>query len=129
MIGPGTDSVRAMNPVIGLSFGRVAIGTVALANPDLATKLFRLDPATNPQLPYLTRLFGSREIALGLITLLARGKTQRNVVLAGILVDAADAATGYLAMQEGTVSKKTALTLIAPAVGAVGSGISGLFRR
>ncbi len=118
-----------MNPVIGLSFGRVAIGTVALANPDLATKLFRLDPATNPQLPYLTRLFGSREIALGLVTLLARDKTRRNLVLAGILVDAADAATGYLAMQEGTVSKKTALTLIGPAVGAVASGLSGLFRR
>ncbi|HEY0902498.1 MAG TPA: DUF4267 domain-containing protein, partial [Marmoricola sp.] len=99
-----------MNPVIGLSLGRVAVGSVALANPDLAAKLFQLDPATNPQLPYLTRLFGSREIALGLITLLARGKAQRNIVVAGILVDAADAATGYLAMQEGSVSKKTAFT-------------------
>ncbi|MDI6908285.1 DUF4267 domain-containing protein [Nocardioides sp.] len=118
-----------MNPVIGLSLGRVAVGTVALANPDLAAKLFQLDPATNPQLPYLTRLFGSREIALGLITLLARDKSRRNLVLAGILVDGADAATGYLAMQEGTVSKRTALTLIVPAVGAIGSGISGLFRR
>ena len=118
-----------MNPVIGLSLGRVAVGTVALANPDLAAKLFQLDPATNPQLPYLTRLFGSREIALGLITLLARGKAQRNIVVAGILVDAADAATGYLAMQEGSVSKKTAFTLIGPALGAIGSGVSSLFRR
>jgi len=106
-----------VNPVIGLSLGRVAVGSVALANPDLAAKLFQLDPATNPQLLYLTRLFGSREIALGLVTLLARDKTRRNLVLAGILVDAADAATGYLAMQEGTVSKKTAFTLIGPAVG------------
>ncbi len=118
-----------MNPVIGLSLGRVAVGSVALANPDLAAKLFQLDPATNPQLPYLTRLFGSREIALGLVTLLARDTSRRGVVAVGILVDAADAATGYLAMQEGTVSKKTALTLIAPAVGAVGSGLSALFRR
>jgi hypothetical protein len=118
-----------MNPVIGLSLGRVAIGSVALANPDLAAKLFQLDPAANPQLPYLTRLFGSREVAIGLVTLLAGGTTRRNLVLAGILVDAADAATGYLAMHEGTVSKKTALALIAPAVGAVGSGVAGLFRR
>ena len=51
---------------------------------------------TNPQVPYVTRLFGSREIALGAATLLARGKAQRGLVLAGILVDAADAATGDL---------------------------------
>ena len=59
----------------------------------------------------------------------ARGKAQRNIVVAGILVDAADAATGYLAMQEGSVSKKTAFTLIGPALGAIGSGVSSLFRR
>ena len=118
-----------MNPVIGLSLGRVAVGSVALANPDLAAKLFQLDPATNPQLPYLTRLFGSREIARGLVTLRAGDTSRRGVGAVGSLGDAADAATGYLAMQEGTVSKKTALTLIAPAVGAVGSGLSALFRR
>ena len=40
----------------------------------------------------MTRLFGSREIALGAATLLASGATRRNLVLAGIAVDAADAA-------------------------------------
>ena len=49
--------------------------------------------------------------------------------LGRIAVDAADAATGYLAMQDGTVSKKTAMTLIGPAVGATVSGLVGLLRR
>jgi hypothetical protein len=114
-----------MNPVIGLSLGRIAIGTVALANPNLAAKAFQLDASANPQLSYVTRLFGSREIAIGLVTVLARGSSRRNLVVAGILIDAADAATGYVGMKDGTISKKTAFTLMAPAVGAVASGLAG----
>ena len=118
-----------MNPVLGLSLGRIAIGSVAVANPDLAAKLFQLDTASNPQLPYLTRLFGSREVVLGLVTLLSRDTARRNLVAAGLVVDAADAATGYLAMRDGTVPKRTAATIIAPALGAVGTGVSALLRR
>jgi len=124
-----TDSLRPMNPVIGLSLGRIAIGAVAFADPGRAARLLQLDPATNPQLPYLTRLFGSREVALGLITLLAGGRTRRNLAAAGVLVDAADAVTGYLALQEGSVSRRTAYALIAPADGAAGSGLTSLVRR
>ena len=118
-----------MNPVIGLSIGRIAVGATALANPEFGARMFQLDPASNPQLPYLTRLFGSREVALGVVTLLARGKrAQRGVIGLGILVDAADAATGYLAMQDGSASRKTAMALIAPAIGAVASGVVGIVR-
>jgi len=118
-----------MNPVIGLYLGRIAVGTAALVNPQAAAKMFQLDPVTNPQVPYVVRLFGSREIALGVVTLLARGKAQRGLIGLGILVDGADAATGYFAMQDGSVSRKTAMTLIGPAVGAMASGAVGLFRR
>ena len=118
-----------MNPVIGLALGRIAVGSAALANPHAAAKIFQLDPVSNPQVPYVTRLFGSREIALGVATLVTRGKAQKGLIGLGILVDAADAGTGYLAMQDGSVSRKTAMTLIAPAVGAVGSGLIGLLRR
>jgi len=118
-----------MNPVIGLSLGRVAVGAVAVADPERAARVFQLDPVSNPQLPYLTRLFGIREIALGLATLMSSGKSRKGMIGIGILVDAADGATGYLAMQDGTVSRKTAMTLIAPAVGAVGSGLLALVKR
>jgi hypothetical protein len=117
-----------MNPVTGLALGRIAVGAVALGNPPLAGKLFQLDVARNPQLPYLARLFGSREIALGLLTLVSRGTARRNLVLAGIAIDAADAATGFLGVREGYVSKATAAALAGPAVGAVLSGLAGLRR-
>jgi hypothetical protein len=122
-------SVLAMNPVIGLSLGRVAVGAVAVADPERAARVFQLDPVSNPQLPYVTRLFGIREIALGLATLMSSGKARKGMIGIGIMVDAADGATGYLAMQDGTVSRKTAMTLIGPAVGAVGSGLVALVKR
>ena len=118
-----------MNPVIGLSLGRVAVGAAAVANPESAARMFQLDPVGNPQLPYVTRLFGLREVALGLATLVARGKAQKAIIGLGILVDAGDGATGYLAMQDGTVPRKTAMTLIVPAAGAVGAGLLALVRR
>lgn len=118
-----------MNPVIGLSLGRIAVGAAAVANPELAARTFQLDPVSNRQVPYVLRLFGAREIALGLITLFAGGKTRRGVIAVGVGVDAADAATAYLAMQEGSVSKRTAYTLLAPAAGAVVSGLLALAKR
>ena len=117
-----------MNPALGLAAARVLIGGVAVASPDLGTRLFRLDPAANPQLPYMTRLFGSREIALGAATLLARGTTRRNLVLAGIAVYAADAAAAYLAGESRSVDRTTMVALAAPAAAAVLAGFSGLRR-
>jgi uncharacterized protein DUF4267 len=118
-----------MDPVTGLSLGRIAVGAVALARPEVAAGLFGLDVANNPQSPYLARLFGSREIAVGALTLVSRGTTRRNLVLAGIGIDAADAVTGVLGIQDKSVSVKTGAMLIGPALGAVLSGLSGLRAR
>lgn len=115
-----------MDPVTGLALGRVAIGSVALASPPLAAKLFRLDLGANPQLSYMSRMFGSREVVLGGLTLLARGRARRTLVLAGIAVDAADVAAGVLAGQEKAVSTATSASLTAPAVGAILAGVAGL---
>lgn len=118
-----------MNPVTGLALGRIAIGVTALAAPDLATKLFRLDGENNKQLPYMTRMFASREIALGAVTLVSSGSARRQLVAVGIGVDAADAYAGFDALQTGSVDQKTAAGLIAPAVLAVAAGVVGLFSR
>lgn len=118
-----------MNPVTGLSLGRIAIGAVSFARPDLAASMLRLDAVGNPQLPYLARLFGSREIALGALTLVASGSARRNLVLAGIAVDAADAATGYLGITSRQVPKETGVLLVGPALAATAAGILGLRAR
>jgi hypothetical protein len=115
-----------MNPALGLAAARVVIGGVALAAPEQAARLFRLDPVSNPQLPYFTRLFGGREVALGAAVLLAGGSTRRNLILAGAAVDVADAAAGYLAGEEGSVDRTTSAFLAGPAVVAVLAGLLGL---
>ena len=74
----------------------------------------------------MTRLFGSREIALGAATLLATGATRRNLVLAGIAVDVADAAAAWLAGEARAVDRTTAAMLTAPAVAAVFAGAAGV---
>jgi hypothetical protein len=117
-----------MNPALGLAAGRIAIGSVVLASPALGTRLFRLDPDANRQLPYLARLFGSREIVLGAATVLARGRTRRNLVLAGVGVDAADAAAAVLSGREGALDRQTQVLLTVPAVIAVVVGVRGLVR-
>jgi len=114
-----------MNPVTGLSLGRIVIGLIALASPDLAGKLFRLDVARNPQLPYMSRMFGSREIALGAITLLSKGAARRKLVALGMAVDGADAYAGYDAMRSGSVNQSVGIGLTVPAVGAVVAGAIG----
>lgn len=114
-----------MNPVTGLSLGRIAIGAAALASPALATRLFRLDGPSNPQLPYLLRMFGSREVALGTLTLLAPPAARRHLVAAGIAVDLADAVAGVTAARDGHVSRPTGAYLSLPALGAVAAGIAG----
>ena len=115
-----------MNPVTGLSLGRIAIGAVALASPPLAGKLFRLDTAGNPQLPYMSRMFGSREIVLGAVTLAATGAARRKLVAIGMAVDGADAFAGFDAMRSGSVSQSVGLGLTVPALGAVVAGAIGL---
>jgi hypothetical protein len=117
-----------MDPVTGLSLGRIAIGALALLSPPHAARLFRLDAARNPQLPYLTRMFGSREIALGAATLLARGSARRTMAGAGIAVDAADAVAGVLAARDGVVSRPVGAFLTLPALGAVVAGVVGARR-
>jgi hypothetical protein len=118
-----------VNPVIGLSLGRIAVGAVSFARPGLAATMFGLDLEDEPQGTVLARLFGSREIVLGTATLLARGKTRRNLVLAGIGVDLADAVTGVLGVQDKSISSRTGAMLVAPAVGAVLAGVASLRRR
>jgi len=118
-----------VNPVTGLSLGRIAVGAISLVKPGTAAGMFGLDMPNNPQGPYLTRLFGSREIVLGAATLLARGTTRRNLVLAGVGVDLADAATGVLGIQDKSVEVRNGAMLIAPALGAVLAGFAGLRAR
>lgn len=111
-----------MNPVTGLALGRIAVGVASLAKPDLVASTMGQQSSSS----LLTQWFGSREIALGVVTLVSSGAGRRNLVLVGMAVDAADAATAYAAIEAEQVPKQLGLGLVGVAVGAVLSGLLGL---
>ncbi|TNM39664.1 hypothetical protein FHP29_12400 [Nocardioides albidus] len=113
----------SLDPVTGLSLGRIVIGAGALAAPASTARVFGLDPAANPQLAYMGRMFGAREIALGAVTMASRGALRRRLVLVGVAVDGADLANGVIELGRRNVSKLASGMLIGAAAGAVGSGL------
>lgn len=115
-----------MNPVTGLNIARIVLGAVALISPTFAAKLFGLDPVANPQLNYMSRMFGARELALGGLTLASSGQRQRDLVLVGIVVDATDTFSGTAAAIDGSVTKVRGAMLALPALAAVAAGVAGV---
>jgi hypothetical protein len=122
-MNPGSDTVKLM------AFGRLALGAVALIFPSLAARLFMLDVRGNPQLPYMTRLFAIREIAVGAVTLTAPENARTSMVGLGMAVDGSDAVAGFAAARSGAVSKPAGILLTGAALAAVAGGASTFANR
>lgn len=118
-----------MNPIIGLSIGRIVVGLLFFLRPDLAARLLGQDLQRNPELALGARFSGSREVALGAATLLAKGTARRNLVVAGIAVDAADAGAAGLGLSDKSVKPVPAALLAGVALMAVGQGIASLRKK
>lgn len=114
-----------MNPLTGLNVGRVVLGVVALLSPTSAARLLGLDPVAHPQMKYMSRMFGAREVALGALTLASSGQQQRDLVLTGIAVDATDTISGAAAALDGSVGKTRGVVLTLAALGALATGVVG----
>jgi hypothetical protein len=117
-----------MDPVTGLSLGRIIIGIGAFVAPELTAKLFGLTPETNAHLPFMSRLFGAREVAVGAVTLVAKGDARRKLAMVGVAVDAADATNGVLELQSKRVPVLAGAMMAGVASGAVAAGVLGLVR-
>lgn len=113
----------AANTLMGL---RLAIGVGAWATPRLAGRLFGLDAGANPQSPYLARLFGVRDIALGWGIMGTDGASRRQWLSVGIACDAADALAGLAGGLGGYLPKRTSFVVTVTALGAAALGASAL---
>lgn len=105
---------------------RASVGAGAWLTPRLAGKLFGLDPGANPQLPYLARLFGVRDVALAAGLTMSSGESRRVWLQLGIVCDLADTVAGLLAGRNGTLSKSSTVLVTAPALLGIGLGIAAL---
>ena len=117
------DRKSALTTLVGL---RLAIGAASWTAPRVAGSLFGLDAGANPQSPYLARLFGARDIALGWGALSSEGETRRQWLLAGLACDLADALAGVAGGRGGYLPKSTSVLVSATALFAVGLGAAAL---
>jgi hypothetical protein len=105
---------------------RAGIGAGAWVAPGLAARLFGLDPVANPQLPYLGRLFGVRDVALAAGLQLSSADSRRLWLKLGLICDVADGIAGIIAGRNGQISKLSTVLVTAPALLGFGLGIAGL---
>jgi hypothetical protein len=118
--------VSRSSAVSALAGLRLAVGIVAWLFPRLAGRLFGLDVEGNPQLPYVARLFGVRDIVLGFGVATTEGEAQNAWLRAGLACDAADFAAGVLAGRDREIGPVTTVLVSAPALGGVAMGLVAL---
>jgi hypothetical protein len=100
---------------------RVLVGGASYLAPNLGARLFGLDPAGNPQAAYWARLFGVRDVALGVGAMTTTGAARRQVLQLTAACDAADLASTLIGRRAGYLSVVTTLLSggLAVAAGAV----------
>src|SRR5947208_8106461 len=104
--------------VQGLIGVRGLIGVGAWLTPRLSGRPFGLDPDGNPQAPYLARLFGVRDVVLGIGLSSSSGAERQQWLRLGVACDLADAAAGVLAGRSGSLPKRATLLVTATALAA-----------
>src|SRR5258707_11318635 len=105
---------------------RAAIGAGAWLMPRFSGRLFGLDPDANPQAPYLARLFGVRDVALGVGLNSSSGAERQQWLRLGVACDLADAAAGVLAGRSGALPQRATLLVTATALAAAAMGIAAM---
>ena len=101
-----------------VAIGRIAVGAGTWLAPNLSGRLFGLDPEGNPQLPYVGRLFGARDVVLGAGVLRSSRKQKDAWLTAGLACDLADCAAGALAGARGQLPPAAA-ALVTTTAGAL----------
>jgi hypothetical protein len=109
--------------------GRMAIGAFAVAAPGKAFAGAGLSDRANPQLPFMTRMFGVRDVVIGAGALTTSGDERRRWLQACIAADLVDAfaaaaghRSGYLPTSGAVMLGITAMTGVALGVAALTAG-------
>ena len=120
---PGVNNETIVQGLVRL---RAAVGAGAWLAPRFSGRLFGLDPAANPQAPYLGRLFGARDVALAVGLSTSTGAERAQWLRLGVACDLADAAAGVLAGRRGELPKRATVLVTATALTVAALGIAGL---
>lgn len=103
-----------------LAGGRIVAGAATWLAPGMMGKVAGV--ADVPEAHLSARLFGARDLALGLGTLAFNGETRTALVRLGILCDALDCAAAVVGAKQGTLPKRRGAGMATIAAGAVVMG-------
>ena len=103
-----------------LALLRIGAGVGAWLTPNLAARIMGLQPGTSQAL--VMRLFGIRDLVMGLGYLTAAPEDRDNWLRMGIIADAADALAAVIAVGGGGMPARTGVPLALTAAGAVAAG-------
>ena len=83
---------------IALASGRIAFGTLMMLTPRLAARMFLGGEVDRPAVRFLARIFGIRDLAVGVMLLQAaqRGEDMTRALWIGVACDVFDAKTAFL---------------------------------
>lgn len=102
---------------------RFVLGTSSWFIPKFFMVALGMDPHANPQAAYMARLFGVRDLVLGIGLVSTRGGARRLWWRLGMLCDVGDMAAGALSARRGELPPgRRTLPLFAGA-GAVGASL------
>lgn len=114
------------SPARTIALMRLAVGVSSWVAPNLVARLFAVDPAANPNAPYIMRLFAVRDAVLALGVLLSDDEGRKLWLRLGMVTDAADVAAAGAGVRGEHLSTTTGLLGGAAAIGGVTLGASAL---
>ena len=103
---------------------RLVLGSVSWFMPKFFMASIGMDPFANPQARYMSRLFGVRDLVLGIGVVATHGDARRLWWKLGMVCDLGDAAAGVVSARHGELpeNRRTLNGLLA-AAGLVGAGL------
>lgn len=104
----GSTSISKEQARTALNAIRGAIGVASLLAPRHTARLFAIDPRQNPAMPYMTRLFGVRELFI--VGVSADPSVSDDVFRYGMAVDAVDYAAAVAARLSGRLPGRALVT-------------------
>jgi hypothetical protein len=100
---------------------RFSLGPLSYLAPRFTGRVMLLPAGRNDAMPYLVRLFGIRDLALGVGALLAPQPTRQRILRYSAVIDAADAVAAVFAGTRGDIP--VAASVEAALAGSVGAGL------
>ena len=109
-----------------LNGARVLVGVAAFVAPGQAFRGAGLDERRNPNLPFMTRMFGVRDLVLGAGALATTGSERRRWLQATVAADLGDLTAALIGGRAGHLPRHGAIMLGITAATGTALGVAAL---